>query len=338
MKLHLVSIFVIFSAYCQPSDFLVVNYSKADSVAAMYPGENIQNLPVLVHGLTAELSTDVEKFRAIYTWVATHIENDYRGFVRTVGKRTRYSKNRAKYLEWNDNYLPKMFKRLIRERKTACTGYAYLVREMAHLAGIKCKIINGYGRTAATNVHPKSLPNHSWNAVQLMGNWYLCDATWSAGRVVFDEDVPRFQFDYSDGYFLAPPKLFIKNHYPIDERWQLVGKKISFEEFLNGPLVYKGAFEKRIRPLVPKTMFLEIGTKRPLSIEFQANEDLANAHITLQLVKNDLSKELQPTITKTGNNYVVEHVFVKKGTYDVHLMIDGKAIATYVVKVVKSRA
>ena len=60
----------------QISDFKNVNFKNADAIAYAFKGNDLSNLPQLAHNLTSNLSNDVEKFRAIYTWVSTNIEGD----------------------------------------------------------------------------------------------------------------------------------------------------------------------------------------------------------------------------------------------------------------------
>src|SRR5690606_12898203 len=126
-----------------------------------------------------------------------------------------------------------------KNKKTMCTGYAYLIKEMCFLANIESKIIDGYGRTTASNVDSLETINHSWNAVKLNNKWYLCDATWSSGYTLNNY---LFIKDYNDGYFLTDPILFATNHYPIDKKWFL---NITLEqsEFESPPLVYGELFK-----------------------------------------------------------------------------------------------
>jgi len=180
----------------QTSDFYAIDFKKADSIAALYKGEHLKNLPVLTHKLTANLPTEVEKFRAIYTWVSTNIENDYGAYLTTRKKRKKLANNKEAFLEWNTSFTPKVFKKLINDRKTACTGYAYLVREMAILADLNCKIVNGYGRTATVFLNKDSSPNHSWNSIELNGKWYFCEFTWFCWVVIFYDIVSRFVMYY----------------------------------------------------------------------------------------------------------------------------------------------
>ncbi len=321
------------SIHGQRTDFENIDFNKADSVAALYKGESLKNLPVLTHKLTASLSTDVEKFRAIYTWVSTNIENDYDSYLRTSKKRKKLLDDREAYLTWNNSFTPKVFENLIKYRKTACTGYAYLVREMATLAGFNCQIINGYGRTPNLLLNAKSQPNHSWNKIELNGKWYLCDTTWSAGRVMLENDGPTFQQNYHDGYFLAEPALFAKNHYPLEITATLLENPLSFDEFIEGPIVYKDAFTHQINPVSPKKMHLEVTKNEIVDLVLEIPKNIQPENLFLVLNNGGNDKIVQPNIIDQQNNIVLRHGFMKKGLYDVHIKKGDELIATYVVRV-----
>jgi len=317
----------------QHSNFAQINFKKADSIAAYYKGASLANLPVLTHNLTRALETDVEKFRAIYTWVGTNIQNDYSSYTKTIKKRKKLAKDEDALAKWNAEATPKVFKNLLKYKKTACTGYAYLIRELAALADINCNIINGYGRTANTTLSDKSIPNHSWNAVELDGKWYLCDPTWSAGRILLDDDGPRFESDYFDGYFLAEPSLFIKNHFPLDTKWSLMSDTPNFQTFLDGPVVYKEAFKSTIIPTAPLEMHLETIKNKPFSFTISSVNAIENESIVLVLKNGNSSESVRPLVEQNKNSYELQHSFEKSGSYDVHVKVNDNLIATYVIRV-----
>lgn len=317
----------------QREDFKHIDFNKADSTALSLKGESLSNLPVLTHKLTAHLLTEVEKFRAIYTWVSTNIENDYTAYIRTSSKRKKLSEDREAYLEWNNDFTPKMFEKMRSSKKTACTGYAYLIRELSSLVGIDCKIVDGHGRTANLDLTPKSPANHSWNAAKLNDRWYLCDATWSAGRVMLEDDGPKFESDYHDGYFLADPALFVKNHYPLQTDMALLDAPPTFDTFLAGPIVYKEAFAETIIPIEPSTMHFEALKNEPVVFKIAASDSSFSEHIKLLLVNGNSSTSLQPEVSKKQGQYVLHHAFKKSGLYDVHIQVDNSIVVTYVVRV-----
>lgn len=328
-------ILVLFTFFvnAQRSDFQLVEFKEADSIAKVYNGESLENLPVLTHKLTTDLPTQVEKFRAIYTWVSTNIENDYGAYLTTRKKRKKLAKNRAAFLEWNSSFTPKVFERLIKDKKTACTGYAYLIREMATLAGFNCRIVNGFGRTPNLQLNSESTPNHSWNSIEIDGKWYLCDATWSAGRVMLGESGPQFETDYFDGYFLADPKLFVKNHYPVEVKSTFLSNPPGFEQFIEGPVIYKEAFNAPIVPVSPKKMRLEVMKNKTISFNLQVPNEFKKENVHLILNNGGNDRKIIPTVRLNQNECILEYIFEKTGLYDVHIQIEEVLIATYVLKV-----
>lgn len=325
--------FISWFSSAQRSDFKHIDFKKADSIAYVYHGENLNNLPILTHKLTANLTTDVEKFRAIYTWVGISIENDYSSYLTTKKKRRKLSGNHEALVAWNNSFTPKVFENLIKHKKTACTGYAYLVREMAALAAITCEIVDGYGRTATLFLDEKSIPNHSWNKVKLNGKWYLCDATWSAGKIIIDEQGARFEQDYFDGYFLAAPELFIKNHYPLEISSSLLSAPPTFATFIKGPVVYKAAFKANMIPTIPQQMHQTIKKNESISFGFKVEDAFTMGGISLVLSKGGIRRTANSVMIQNDKEYALNHTFDTAGSYDVHMKLGPDFIASYVVRV-----
>jgi len=224
MRHIILLLFFIFtlSLYAQRSDFKEINFQRADNIANQYKGEELYNLPMLVHNLTATLHTDVERFRAIYYWVCHNISGDYDLMYKTDRARKNLKNDPESLAVWNAKFKKEVFNRLRHKKETLCTGYAYLVKEMSNLAGLECEIINGKGPTNKMKFEDLDGPNHSWNAIKLHGKWYLCDPTWSSG--VIDMSAFLFEFNYEDTYFLMEPSTFAEDHQPLDTRWLLLAQ------------------------------------------------------------------------------------------------------------------
>jgi hypothetical protein len=310
------------------------DFPKADSIAFSHKGHSLKNLPVLTYKLTKDLRTEIEKFRAIFTWICTNIENDYQSYLKTRKKRKKIQKDRAGFLEWNQSFTPKVFEKLVTEKRTACTGYAYLIKEMANLAGFESEIVNGYGRTPTLLLSENDPPNHSWNTVKLDGQLYLCDATWSAGKIMLDDDGPRFEPDYDDVYFLPNPELFAKNHYPLEPEFSLVEQLPTLNDFMDAPVIYKASFRFHIAPNLPKNMHLEVLRDVNTSFELKIPEGLDVKKIGLALNNGGKDVEVQPKITLLEPEKIrMDYTFNRTGLYDTHIVFNGEKIATYVVKV-----
>ncbi|WP_370408220.1 transglutaminase domain-containing protein [Tenacibaculum dicentrarchi] len=314
----------------QISDFKDINFTKADNIAKLNRNENLKNLPLLCYKLTYKLSTDVEKFRAIYTWVATNIKADAKTHNKVTRMREKFKNDSVSLSNWNTSYKKIVFKKLVKHKKTMCTGYAYLIKEMASIVNIESKIINGYGRTVSSNIDTLENINHSWNSVKLNNKWYLCDATWSSGYI--DEN-GIFITDYNTGYFLTDPVLFSKNHYPLQQKWFLSAKQTA-SNFVEAPIIYGEIFKHQIISLFPEKMKLTVNKKETILFKLNSLKNNSSKKITLiHFLGNTIKKLKIDDLNKNNHTITFKHKFKWKGTYDIHLKIDDDIVATYVVKV-----
>lgn len=335
MKLLFGILLLIFAlnAQGQLSDFSNISFEKADVTALKHKGEALNNLPDLVEKLTEHLTTDVERFRAIYMWVSTNISNDYGLYTKNTRKRKRYSNNAILLENWNTEFKKEIFKQLIENKKTICTGYAYLVKEMANIANIECEIVHGYGKTSTMNIETITEPNHSWNAVKLNNKWYLCDPTWASGLI--DPDTFQFKFDFKDGLFLPSPDLFVMNHYPIDQKWMLLeNEKPTFEMFLQAPLIYNRAYANLSTHIFPLEMHNTIQKDELVAFKYELATRVDLKNVSFMIDDGNKTLTVKPLKTNLSNTFLtVEYLFEKKGFYDVHLVINNDLISTYTFRV-----
>lgn len=330
------------SLRAQLADFRYTDFQQADSVADAHFGAAILDLPALSEKLTGPFSREEEKFRAIYKWVCNNIEFDYEVFRINREKRDKFD-TPEDLQAWNKKLTPIVFRHLITEKKTVCTGYAWLVAQLAQHAGISCVIVDGYGRNATINVRQGGKPNHSWNAVKLNGKWYLCDATWASGAYDMDRDV--FVKKYDDSYFLSDPKVFVRNHYPVDAQWMLLetrgpnleARKSKLEnptlnEFLNGPLIYSTAYRNNITQLYPATFDIKVRKHEAVNFRFASDQSLDQAELSIHGPKDVQS--FHPTLRKDPEGlYNLEHTFAEKGRHIVHVLLNKSYAFTYTVTV-----
>lgn len=208
--------------HAQRSDFDDIDFWRAEYIANEHKGEDLYNLPGLVHGLTSQLKTDAERFRAIYYWVCHNIKGEY-NLMNDNNRNHKKLQDDPKALDrWNRAFKKEVFAKLLKDKETLCTGYAYLIKEMANLAGLECEIVYGFDLTQRLKVNDQDTPDHTWNAIKLDGKWYLCDATWSSGLI--DMSTLLFEFNYDNKFFLMEPSEFAKTHKPVDSRWLLLSQ------------------------------------------------------------------------------------------------------------------
>ena len=320
----------------QISDFKEINFQKADRIAETLKGEKLDNLPKLVHSLTSDLSTDVERFRAIFSWICNNISNDYQLFAKNMRKRRKFMDDSIQLAAWNDKFKKTFFKKLRKRKKTICTGYAFLLKKMANYAGIECEIVHGFARTSTTDPEKLNIPNHSWNVVKLDGKWYLCDPTWASGLP--NPFTKKFTFDYNKGFFLSDPRLFAVNHYPIERKWFLLedSSQKSFGVFLNAPVLYNDAyayFRSHEQPIAMHTILLE---NESLELRFETKKAFSPKDVHFIVESHFSEKRRRPSyISLKDQKFHVVYKFTTTGYYDVHLYIKDDLIATYTVEVKK---
>lgn len=329
LRFVLVLVVVLPTTLTAQQNFNKYDFKKSDSVAALYTGHPLMNLDILADKLTRPFSADVEKFRALYTWVCLNIENDYDLYRKAERVRKKLA-GRPKELEkWNRNLSARVFRNLMDNRRTVCSGYAYLIKELATRAGLSCEIIGGYGRTAVANIGGEGVQNHSWNAIQLNGKWYLCDATWSSGAI--DLSSGKFLQKYDDSYFLAEPSIFVRNHYPLDTSWLLMKDKPTLHEFLNRPVIYKDIYHYGIGQLQPDTFTIKATRGDTVSFCFRSSTTVTINKYELW-TKRGLSDH--DAVYKNPEGLTcLDHVFRSKGTYIVHGRIDDRNVFTYTVSI-----
>ena len=190
-------------------------YKKADSLARTYQGHPVNSLKILSDKLTKPFEDQAEKYRAIFYWVCTNISVDYDLVKLNDEKRRKLRRKPGQLQKWNIKISEMMFSNLLKEQKTLCTGYAYLVKELCAHAKINARIVNGLVRNSTLGPKDSSTPNHSWIAVEINGRWYRSDPTWASG--IYDLRHQTFVPKFDNTYFLVVPEIFNQDHFPLDQ-------------------------------------------------------------------------------------------------------------------------
>lgn len=183
--------------------------AEADLYALAAPPEvegSVDELARYLTGKGSPAQTEREKARALFRWI-TH--------------RVAYASADA-----GEGSPAEVLSR----RRAVCFGYAGLFEALCAAAGLRCVVVEGFGKGRSYTVGDPTSgpPNHAWNAVWAEGRWNLVDCTWGAGRT---EEGGRFVRRFDPFYFFTPPERFAGDHFPKDPRWQLLDPPISRETF-----------------------------------------------------------------------------------------------------------
>lgn len=146
----------------------------------------------LTDQVTAGLTSDYDKAKAICKWIADNIAYDHDGDEFDIEN---------PFAQLDPDYT-------LEQRRGICAGFTTLTKAMMNAAGIPCVGINGRGGMPNSD----GLPGyHSWNEVYADGRWFPVDNTWDCQNDYRNgSTVPSGNEGYR--YFDMDPVAFYDKH------------------------------------------------------------------------------------------------------------------------------
>lgn len=209
LRFSLCIAWLVFSANLSAQDF-----SKIDAQARATPFPKNQSIQQLADALSEGLTTEKEKVRAIFVWIADNIRYDIKSF-----------ENRKK-LEPAEYAALQAPAQVLKNKKAVCAGYSNLFAALCSASGIEAMVVTGISKNHKDRI---SRSGHAWNLVRADGQWGLIDATWGAGEV--DPDEGEYTAKFNELFFFTPPGVLILDHYPEDPLFQLLPAPLTLDEF-----------------------------------------------------------------------------------------------------------
>lgn len=312
-----------------------VNFSSIDW--------NVSNIDastpeLLAKKLTAPYHSELEKTRAIFSWIAQHIS--YNTGIFNAGKK--YSA--VKFVP--DPYdtiseksaVEQTAERVLRRRVAVCDGYAKLFKTLCDYAGIESEVILGYAKCYLERSE-RFRTNHTWNAVRIDSTWYLLDVTWGSGFVVANEYVPHMD----ESYFLTPAKQFISDHYPEDLRWTLLDHAPTLKEFQFSPFKYKAYVKYSIKSMIPSNGTIDAFVGDTIHLLLYAADAEKDYKIapdpffdSTEYALAPASVFLHPGID--GNRIEYTYIVESDRTEWIHLLYNDDPILRYKLNIRKSKS
>jgi transglutaminase/protease-like cytokinesis protein 3 len=257
-------IFIFFSTVCFAQKG-TANFAAIDW--------NVRNIEApaadsLARKLTAPYGTELEKARAIFSWIAQHIA--YNTGIYNSGKGFRpvkYVFDPSDTIS-SKSAIEQTAERVLRRRIAVCDGYAKLFKTLCDYAGLESEVIVGYGKCDLEK-DVRFRTNHTWNAVKIDSVWRLLDVTWASGYLTFSNE---FVYHMDDSYFLTPPQQFILDHNPEDLKWTLLEKPPALREFHFSPFKYKSFIKYSITSSFPSKGTIEAAAGDTLRIELNLRD------------------------------------------------------------------
>jgi hypothetical protein len=261
----------------------------------------------LAFKLTERWDTDLEKMRAIFSWIAQNI--GYK--TRTYSSAKNYSKASFDPLDtmtiWKTgDEMTAM--RILHRRVAVCEGFSRLFKVLCDYAGLKSELVFGYARNGMGRSGFRC--NHTWNVVMIDSVWRPIDVTWASGYINYRNE---YVHEIDENYFLPKPQDFIRDHYPEDLRWALLTTVPFYREFEQSPFRYK-CFDKYLFTSFPKKGDIEAAEGDTIRIELKVKD-----------AKRDKQVSSNPFFDST----IVEQSPHSAFLYPVH--DNNKIIYTYII-------
>jgi hypothetical protein len=213
MKLTLLITAIILLSLSTPAQKPAVSeYAAVDKKALQLPDSLSMNIKDISGYINARFSTDKDKVRAIFIWVASTIQYDIENMFA------------INFYESREEKISKPLK----TRKGICENYAALFSDICEKSGIKSYVIEGYTKQ---NGFTDYIP-HAWCAARIDTSWYMFDPTWGSGFM----NNGKFYKKINNDYYKINPGIMIKTHMPFDYLWQFLYYPATNQEFYDGKI------------------------------------------------------------------------------------------------------
>ena len=264
------------------------NYKLVDDKIFHYP--KFKDINTLSIRIKNDFDSDIDRVRAIYTWIANTIDYDLKAIYKPQVTVYRF-RNEDEYNQKKRVYNLTRIKTTLLTKKATCIDYSLLFKELCISLDIESKVIKGITKVSPNEINNyRNTKDHAWNAVKVNEKWHLVDVTWSTG---YEDESEKWVKYFNDFFFLTAPEHFLTSHYPEEHTWQLVDHKITLNDFFAKPVFYASYYKNKIN----------------LSDNQDGEIKVNNDRIIITF--NDISPKTKLYYTFSEDNYV-KHLRLKK--------------------------
>lgn len=223
----------------EPTNWSAINLQLVDKAARFVNSLPPMTTPAsLAQGYVCRpYKSDVQRLRAIFTWVSEKIA-------------------------WDEDFEGDIDSRRVIQSKRGCAHeVAVLVMEMCTSVGLHAEVIQGYLKSPGEDIDLDSLsrPNHWWNAVLVDGEWRMIDASLASQtnprRSLYSTAASQAAESW---YFLTRPLEMCYTHIPIQPEQQHICPPISPDVLLALPCACPPYFKNDLQMLSYDTSLIRL--------------------------------------------------------------------------------
>lgn len=280
------------------NEFKNINFTKIDNYASSirYHGTSVLKLASL---LSSYPKTEAEKARIIYSWIAYNISYDVPAYL-------------------SGNYGDLSPEGVLKTRKGVCSGYADLYKALAKAMGLDVVVVEGYAKGYGYAIGNATEINHAWNAVKIDDKWYLLDSTWGAGNV----NGGQFNRQFNPYHFATPPEQFILDHFPSKNKWQLLAKHYTKQQFDTIPKISPDFFKDGLHLVSHHNHIIQ--TSGRFQVVLSAPEDIVAIS---RLTSNSNSLNDAYTFVQKKDNQIIVNAAPPVGNSELEIFSKSKYIS-----------
>ena len=233
--------------------------TQIDNIVSYY--QEFSSVEELAKKIDYDFTTDLEKARAAFTWIATNIDYINKNVLEVGNTKFYIVTDEEDYQRRIKKEDAKTVERVFRDRKALCKGYALVFQKICDLLQIENEIILGYIKNSSHGIgFVPSEKNHAWNAIKIQDIWIFLDITMGSGYSYRGVWQSRF----NEAFFDIKKEVIRNTHYPQEDTWhQYLGSQ-SLEAFSELPFYSKAYFKDNFEIVNHKSG--EIKTKKRKSI------------------------------------------------------------------------
>ena len=202
--------------------------------------------------------------------------------------------------------------------KSGSIGISALFKNMCSFLNIESNSISGYTKNLFSNNIEQVIQEveNDWNYIIINGTYYLIDVSMGSG---FCENNELLEY-FSDFYFGTKPEIFIRWHFPKDNKWQLLSTNITPEQFTSMTLLSCTFFINGFKTIEPDSEYINIKEGSKLVMTYDKSFLEPELLCTIVTYENEKEEHLE------YNNYTISNGKIEINLYKIkehmiHLLI-----------------
>lgn len=239
-----------------------------------------ETIKSLAKELTKNYKKDLAKAAAIYLWIGQNITFDI-----------------------NNDCGECSAEKILENKKGSAKGISNLYRALGKEAGLEILSVRGYSKGLMQKSNSSfDKPNHSWNRIQIAGEWRVFDVAQSNKNISNDSLLVATKA-IDDYWFDVSPYQAIFDHFPTSLPPLLIVPSINLETFKQLPIIKKSYFQTGFSA---KNTYRSI--RKNLKVKFPKSYDIktavkileAPAHKSIVVGKSSKFKFVIPAASKVA--------------------------------------